>query len=181
MTNSAQNESSLKNLVDRMLGRVGNNESPIGSQTDSWLANREAEKLADPALSERIIAILKFGDVDMEQRTVLNRILGFLAKNLQDKTIIEVILRNLETVTDEKLIYDSFMSVLDSNLRYDHHTEIVVEYIDDLNDLVRNAAIRVLGLSNNRELARRELRLIMEDPYDEYGLRYIQESLSRLE
>jgi len=166
----------ITRLIQRLLGRTGDNSSPVGSETDQWQANRDAEELSDPSLLVEIESILNDNE-DSEERRMCYRLFGFIASNCSDATVIERLITHIPNEKNEDALYELFMAVNDAGLAYNSGTESIAYWADDLNELVRNAAIRALGKSNEHEKAESALVELLEDPYDDYGIRYAANSL----
>jgi hypothetical protein len=169
----------LTTLIQRLLGRTGDNSSPVGSETDQWQANRDAEKLSDPLLLTEIESIIS-DNQDAEERRMCYRLFGFIASNSEDATVIERLLVFLPNEKNEDALYELFMAVNDAGLEYNSGTEAVAYWADDLNEMVRNASIRALGKSKEHEKAEAALIELLEDPYDDYGIRYAADSLYKV-
>lgn len=169
----------LNDLIQLMLGRVGNNSSPIGSETDQWKANREAELITGLNFLDEINNLLD-DNPDSETRRMCYRILGFLAKNTRESNVITILIKYISEEKNACCLYELLMAICDGQLNYKFGTESIVYWSDDINELLRNAAIRALGYSMEKEKAENALLSLLESPYDDFGIRYAAQSLRQV-
>jgi len=167
-------------LLEKMAGWHDGDEI-VGSNTVSWSAYREAEKVNTLEFQAKL-----FHFIDNTTDSILRKhgyeVLTYLFKNTKDMDLGNKLLDRLKSEDkNDEALYILLTGLGESTVNMDGDIENVIFYVDDTRALIRNAAIRLLAnFTNQREVAIAALEDVVENHYDEYDLRYAKESIKKL-
>lgn len=170
----------LLKLLEEMSSKL-DIEAYRGSETLSWKAYRKAEQLDDLEIAD---GLFDYVDAKADNAYIKEayQALAYILKNSKVVSIANKCLKRVRKLdSNEKALYVVLMGIYEANVPLKEFLEEVVYYIDDERPLIRNAAIRCLGLYSEKSMdAENALLDILEYPYDDYGVRYIAESLGKV-
>ncbi len=164
--------SDLIQLLENMSG-IYDGKTVKGSNSLSWKAYRIAEQVNDLNL---VPELLGFIDV-VENQSLKNeayQLVLFILNNTKDEKLVNELLKRLkrEDQNDESL-YKLLIGIWESKVKLKKHLESVIYYIDDQRELIRNAAIRLISsFEKDLEIAENALIEVINDPYDNFDLKY---------
>jgi len=154
-----------------------NEEEDIGpgydsSQTTSWKALREAEKLDEVGYISELREYVNV-EKDKKKRDSAYFILGWLGYKLESPEAIHAILARLPSEKDKSVLSSMLDCVHRAEIAYTDCVEDVLRLTEDNRWLVRHAAIRALAhAGDGLERVDACLRSILETAKDEYDLLY---------
>lgn len=173
----------MKNLIvflEEMAGLHDEN-AVKGSNTVSWKAYRAAEKLNDLTLTEQLIELID-NHKDEKVKQSGYQVLAYLLQNTRDQSLANILLERLTLEKDNNdRLYILLTGLRESNMQFQENIENVIYFIDDDREMIRNAAIRVLGhYKADKSKAINALNAVIDSPYDTYDLKYAKQALKKL-
>jgi hypothetical protein len=156
--------SDLDDLIDRM-ARLDQGVS--SSQSISWAAHREAERLDDPSLVGELLSALQH-ERSKPRRRACYFVIGKIGLNRQDVLCAEALVALLASESDKY----NLAAILDGigPIRKPPSLDLfpVFRFLDDARWLVRHAAIQALTNSEHRDVETRLLQHLAhtEEPND---------------
>lgn len=171
-------DKNLLQLIQNMSG-LNDQETPKGSDTISWNAYQIAREINDVSLVVPVFHFINSTE-DVKLRKHAYQLLLFILDNTKDDFLANQLLTQLKKEDqNDDCLYTLLIGLWESKMALNNHINNVIFYIDDQRELIRNAAIRLLGLyQNDCDSAENALIEIIENPYDNYDLKYAIETLS---
>ena len=165
-------------LIENMSGINDKNEA-IGSQTLSWNAYQMAREASDLSVVPQVFNFISLSENDRQKKQAYQLLLCILG-NTKSVSLAEMLLQQLKQLdNNDECLYTVLIGLWESETPIENYMENVIFYIDDQRELIRNAAIRLLRLyTKHKDVAENALIEIIENPYDDYDLRYAVETLS---
>ena len=173
-------DKNLLQLIENMSG-INDTETPIGSNTISWNAYQIAREINDLSLVPQLLSFLYASD-DVKQKKHAYQLLLFILTNTNDNSLADQLLKQIKKEDqNDDCLYTLLIGLWESKTAMKNHIEDVIFYIDDQRELIRNAAIRLLGsYENDLDIAEDALIEIVNYPYDNFDLKYAVESLAKI-
>lgn len=165
-------------LIENMSCINDKNEA-IGSQTLSWNAYQMAREANDLSVVPQLFNFISLSENDRQKKQAYQLLL-FILGNTKSVSLAEMLLQQLKQLdNNDECLYTVLIGLWESETPIENYMENVIFYIDDQRELIRNAAIRLLRLyTKDKDVAENALIEIIENPYDDYDLRYAAETLS---
>lgn len=169
-------EKYLINLIDKMLEKSDRDTVRISSETISWKAFREAEKIDNESYIQQLIEFIET-EKNKEKRDSAYFVLGHIAKNIKNEEATNFLIQRIEKEKDKYVI-----SSLLERIQYLEKSEKIdispiINATKSSNWNIRQSAISALSNSKS-SLAENVLLDIINNSDDEYNLFYANRSLS---
>lgn len=173
-------DNNLLLLIENMSGIHDKNE-PVGSESLSWKAYQIAREINDLSLVPQLFSFIDASS-NSKQKKQAYQLLLFILMNTNDNSLANQLVTQLKKEDqNDDCLYTLLIGLWESKTALENQIDDVIFYIDDQRELVRNAAIRLLSLfKNNRDRAENALIEIIQNPYDDYDLKYAVETLSSI-
>ena len=170
----------LVDLIERLSG-VKDHKVIVGSQSISWMAHREVENIREIDVLDDLQKLL-FVESSQKKIAAIFIILRSIGINAEDSSTINLMIRFLSSEAikefDRDILYQMMSSTFETGLNYQEQISGITYWVDDQDEMVRNTAIRLLGLtSNHKNEAENVLIDVIENAYDDYGIQYAADSL----
>lgn len=172
----------VHDLVKRLAGLQNDEKEPVGSESVSWQAHREAEKITD-SLYVPILKVILDKDYFLKEDKSVFFILKCIANNLNDVKVIDYMVnflseREEEDKYDNETLYLLMSTIHDAEMMYNSGVDYFISLVDDEDEMIRNIAIKLLGKTiNHKTEAEKGLIGVLENAYDDYGIRNAANSL----
>lgn len=172
-------EKYLTELIDRMLDDSDNNIVPfISSNTISWKAFREAERITDETYIPQLIIFID-NEKNKEKRGHAYFILGHIAKNVGDITATKYLISRVDKEKDKSIISSLLRRIENLQKPSDTNIQPLLDATYSTISQIRTSAI--LSLKNTKNnLAEETLLNIIKNPADEYDLMYVNWSIANI-
>lgn len=179
-SNYSDPEKYLNDLIQKINGELDKEQIRKSEDTNSWKANREAEKLANKSLFPILQNLLKVEKIQ-GRREAAYVILGHLARNTQDSTIIEYIARNLIHEQDDQTVNQMLITIHQAGLLFSNHINDIIHLAESRNELIRQGALLCLGLDKNKTKSSIKVLLkILQNSENKYDLKYSIASIGKI-
>lgn len=141
------NAEQLSDLIDRMC-----NEDRGNSDSVSWKAYREAEKLSDislfPHLKEYITVNPRENKEDKNKRKAVYFVIGSIIKNCFDDSACKFLIERLSIETDKYILSGIMDFLVYVNIPWHIDVDPIIHHSKSDKWLIRHSAIHCLGSSN---------------------------------
>jgi len=170
----------LNDLLARTLDDSDRDMCPYdSSQTISWKALREAEKLSDVSFIPQLVAFID-KEKNKEKRDSAYFILGKIAKNSNDITAVKYLISRIDKETDKYVISSLLDRIRDLHKLEETDIQPIINAIDNKNWQIKQSAIQALQHTNNQLVENRLIRILENSASDEYDLMYANWTLANV-
>jgi len=146
------------------------------SDSASWHAHREAEKLSDPSMIDELVEYLLKKRSKVERKAAYF-ILGKIGKNVGSAKASHVLLEQVRVEKDKYALSTALDSITSLRLREDDDISPITNLLNDSRWLVRHSAIQALRLTSSPE-AELNLITLLENTKDDFDKIYCHSTLS---
>lgn len=170
----------LFRLIEMLSGKY-NDDTPFGSQTASWEGYRIAEKINDLSIVPELLSFINSKE-DRDLHKYAGTIIGYILCNTSDKTLADQLIQVAPSLDeDSDTLYELLTALWESGIPLDTDAKSIIYYITDERELIRNAAIRVLGnFISDRQAITVSLKEVLKYFYDHHDLGSAVRSLVKL-
>lgn len=148
------------------------------SQTKSWKALREAEKVDNAAFIPQLISFID-NEKDKKKRNKAYFLLGHIAKNTNDLKALVYLISRVNKETDKYIISSLLDRIANINKPIGTDLQPLIQAIKSDKWLIRHSAIQSLNNSFD-SVAETALIEILDNSDDPYNLTYANATLNRI-